>query len=102
MKPIVIIAIAVGCSMVGVFAMLVVMDMYDQIEYQKAIDQYNRELYLQELEYAEQLRQQEFNAIAKSKFRDNLEQEMRNECREKWLGQLEEYYDCIKRTDIFN
>mgnify|MGYP003990474959 CR=1 FL=1 len=86
MKPIVIIAIAVVCSVGAVLGILFVDDLNNQIEYQKTINQYQRNLENQQIVYEHELKLQEQYEVQDSKNKDNLTQQKRNECAEKYLG----------------
>ena len=101
MKPIVIIAIAVVCSVVAVLGILFVDDLNNQIEYQKTINQYQRNLENQQIVYEHELKLQEQYEVQDSKNKDNLTQQKRNECAEKYLGQLDELNDCLDWAEEF-
>ncbi|MBT6646189.1 MAG: hypothetical protein HOB51_01520 [Thaumarchaeota archaeon] len=101
MKPVVIIAIAVVCSVVAVLGVLLAIDMYNQMESQMIQEEYDRELYRQQQLMIMEQKQFEQQIIEQNKALDNWEHQWRNDCAEKYIGQLDEYYGCIENTNVW-
>jgi len=85
MKTIVITAITVGAFVVGVFGLLFGVGAYEQLEYEKALAEYNAEN--QRIEAIQQKKDAAYYKIEYAK------------CQEQYFGQLEKLQDCIDNAN---